>query len=372
MLGLSDTVRHLRPLLERNPPLKALAKQADIRAARLHHSLAARLPQLIRPAPRQLTIAITSHCNLHCVGCHYGSGDFMPGKSLSLETVCDAVSDARQAGIDTVRFYGGEPLLHPDLPAMVAHTVKQGLRVYVTSNGTHLKHKIDPLFQAGLRMLTIGFYGLEDAYEAYTRRRGHFARLEQGLQTVRARYGDAVQLQLNFVVMRPACHPQAWQGAWEFARRFNMYFHLDLVGSTTPFFKNDPHGAEQFQAGDRPALDQMVAAFLRYKSEDPVHFVHSPEFIRSVPDWVLHGSGMRVPCDAYRLLWIGADGTVQLCDTAFRLGNLHEQPLRDIMFTRQHRQAARDGFLLNCPNCMCKVESRIQKHAPSVRRYGAQ
>ena len=80
---------------------------------------------------------------------------------------------------------------------------------------------------------------------------------------------------------------------------------------------------------------------------------------------------MRVPCDAYELLWIGADGTVQLCDAALPLGNIRERRLRDIMFTDTHRKAAQDGFRLNCPNCTCKVQSRIQKHAASVRRYAA-
>jgi cyclic pyranopterin phosphate synthase len=62
---------------------------------------------------------------------------------------------------------------------------------------------------------------------------------------------------------------------------------------------------------------------------------------------------------------------VQLCYAAFKLGNLHEQPLRAMLFGAEHRQAAQDAFLLNCPNCHCERESRILKHAQSRRHYRA-
>jgi sulfatase maturation enzyme AslB (radical SAM superfamily) len=90
-----------------------------------------------------------------------------------------------------------------------------------------------------------------------------------------------------------------------------------------------------------------------------------------VPDWVLDCADMRVPCDAYELLWVGADGSVQLCDTSFPLGNVHETRLRDLLFTPAHHQAARDGFALKCPNCTCKVDSRLRRHGPSWRKYSA-
>lgn len=78
---------------------------------------------------------------------------------------------------------------------------------------------------------------------------------------------------------------------------------------------------------------------------------------------------MRVPCDAYELLWIGADGSLQLCDTALPLGNVRTQRLRDILFSEAHTQAARNAFRLNCPNCTCCAETRIAKHGASYRRY---
>ena len=54
-----------------------------------------------------------------------------------------------KSGSTTVRLYGGEPLLHRDLPKMVEHAVALGLRVDVSTNGILLKEKVDDLYGAG-------------------------------------------------------------------------------------------------------------------------------------------------------------------------------------------------------------------------------
>ncbi len=76
-----------------------------------------------------------------------------------------------------------------------------------------------------------------------------------------------------------------------------------------------------------------------------------------------------MPCDVKNLLWIGADGTVQLCYVTFKLGNIRERRLRDMLFTAEHKAAAQDAFKLKCPNCHCERDSRIQKHLSSRLHY---
>lgn len=80
---------------------------------------------------------------------------------------------------------------------------------------------------------------------------------------------------------------------------------------------------------------------------------------------------MCVPCDSHLMMWVGADGTVQQCYVTYRLGNLHEHRLRDLLFTAEHRRCARDSFQLGCPNCHCRYDRRVHKHAPSRARYSA-
>src|SRR5690349_20926518 len=103
-----------------------------------------------------MMIAVTSHCNARCIGCRYGR-DFMPNSRLDWEIVRDLLDDAREANISSIRLYGGEPLLHPDLPRMVEHCRKLGLHPLVTTNAVLLEKRIDDLYAAGLRDVTIGF-----------------------------------------------------------------------------------------------------------------------------------------------------------------------------------------------------------------------
>lgn len=294
----------------------------------------------------------------------------MPGAQLSLPMVLGAIEDATAAGVHRIRFYGGEPLLHPHLPDMVQHARALGAQPYITTNGTHLGRKIGRLYEAGLRLATVGFYGVNDLYDSYTQKRGHFARLERSLAKVRSDCGSDFELQLNYVLLRETCNLKALEDAWSFAKRFDMHFHVDTANYAAPFFVQGLDSDLQLRPADRPAAEAVTQAMLALKREEPARFVHSETYIRSIPDWLLLGPNMRVPCDAYDLIWIGANGTVQLCDVTLPLGNLHEKPLRAMLFSDAHVQAARDAFQLKCPNCTCKAETRIRKDAASQRRYG--
>lgn len=292
----------------------------------------------------------------------------MVGKQLPLAKVRELLDDAKEAGVELVRLYGGEPLLHPHLPEMVKHAVGLGLSVYVTTNGTLLDRKIDALYEAGLRHLSIGYYGALDGYDSYVQRKNSYRRLEEGLDAVRTRYPD-VQLQLNYLIMKPSCNLEALSHAWTIAQRYQMSFHTDLVHYSLPYFVEGPESALQLGPEDKERIERLVARLLELKGQHPGRFKDSIPSIRSIPDWLLKKAEMKVPCDAGNLLWVGADGAVQLCYVTFSLGNIHERRLKDIVFTQQHHAAARDAFHLKCPNCHCERNNRILKHLPSLIRY---
>ncbi|MBS1813126.1 MAG: radical SAM protein [Acidobacteria bacterium] len=359
------------PPLRKFPKLKQAAIEADKRIELLRHAAADYFPQVIQPNTRSLTVAITAYCNLRCVGCRYGR-DFMPNSQLPWELARDMFDDAKAAGVEYVRLYGGEPLLHPDLPKMVAHCVKIGLRVYVTTNGVLLKDKVDELYDAGLRDFTIGFYGVKDHYDNYVQRKDRFAQLEASLDYVREKYGIEIGLRMNWLLMRPSCSVTALHEAFQYVEKYNFPMRVDLVHYSLPYFTEGPEKMLQFRAEDLPAIKEVTKELVRLKLEKPALIDQSALSLTSIPDWLIKGEAMRVPCDKYQMLWIGADGTVQLCYVTFKLGNLHETRLRDMLFTSLHHQAARDAFAVNCPNCHCGYDSRVHKHLPSLRKYTAE
>jgi MoaA/NifB/PqqE/SkfB family radical SAM enzyme len=368
-MGLrSQLIRLLRPVTNDRPSLKQRFVQLDSTVARWQHSLAASIPNLIRPQPRLLTVAITARCNLRCLGCRY-ERDFMLGKQLPLGIVLDLLDDAREAGFERVRLYGGEPLLHRDLAQMVDRASEVGLNPYITTNGLLLGDKIEELYNAGLRSLTIGYYGRNNGYDLYVQKRGSFDRLERSIAAVRDRYGMGVTMQMNFLLSKASAHLQELQAAWKFALRYNLRFQVDLVHYSLPYFSEGVDRELQFSSGDRPLLESITSALADMKTSRPDLYPESIQSIYSIADWAVKGEEMRVPCTAYRLVWVGADGTVQLCYVTFKLGNLHKQRLRELLFTDAHYGACRDAFELNCPHCHCERDDRIRADSASYRLY---
>lgn len=364
----SRIIRRLRPWLRRHQGAGQVLRWGEQQIALLRHDLALYAPVLVRPRPRQITIAVTASCNLRCMGCRYGR-DFMPGAHLAWEVVRDCLDDAHAAGVATARFYGGEPLLHSDLPRMIEHATRLGMDAYVTTNGTLLADRVEDLHTAGLRWLTIGFYGMGERYDEYTQRPGHFERLRGGLAAARDRFGESLAIQINYVLSRRSCSVTDVRAAWSVAREFDLYMGVDPISHTIPFFR-DPAGTLDFTEEHRAELEAVTAELLRCKQERPNRVPPSVTFLRALPDLLLRDAASRIPCDAYELIWVGADGSVQLCDVHFPLGSLKEQRLRDILFSAAHCKAAVDGFRLRCPTCMCKIDSRIRRHRRSLHLYG--
>ena len=358
----------IAPIIRKHPTIKSFVARTEDGLEMLRHSAAHYMPQIIRPRTYKIMIAVTADCNSRCVGCRYGR-DFMPGHQLSLEMARQVLEDAREAGFYSIRLYGGEPTLHPDLPKMVEAAVDLRLRPYVTTNASTLHRKIDDLYSAGLRDLSVGFYGVGKEYDEYTQRPGLFDKVERGIATVRERYGDEIDMQLNWLLMRPRANLDSLHRAWEFANKYQMPMRVDLVHYSLPYFQEGPERAIQFRPEDRPVIEEITRELIRLKEENPKMIHHDLRGLRSIPDWLIKGPDMKVPCTAYEMIWVGADGSVQMCYVTFPLGNLHERRLRDMLFSKEHRCAARDGFELNCPNCHCSSNERIMRHAPSRRLY---
>jgi molybdenum cofactor biosynthesis enzyme MoaA len=283
--------------------------------------------------------------------------------------VRNLLHDCVDVGIWDVRFYGGEPLLHKDLAKMVGLSTSLDLQCHVTTNGILLGRRIEELYDAGLRNITIGFYGTDEGYNTYVQRKDRFAELESSAERVRQRYGDSVNMRINWLLMRPSCSVDALHSAVEFADRFGMTMQVDLIHYSLPYFSEGPDRVLQFRPEDRPAIETVRDELVRLKTERPTLINQSVEGLRSIPDWLIKGPDMRVPCDSHQMLWVGADGTVQQCYVTFRLGNLHENRLPELLFTEAHRKAARGSFDLTCPNCHCHYDQRIRKHRPSAHHY---
>jgi len=151
-----------------------------------------------------LRISVTDRCNLRCRYCMpAASYRWLPTDSLLTFDEVERVARAFvELGVRKIRLTGGEPLLRPGLPDLVARLARlPGLAdLALTTNGTRLAEAAEPLRAAGLHRLTISLDTLDDAAMRALTRHGSPVDVRAGLAAAAA--AGFVGTKLNTVVMR--------------------------------------------------------------------------------------------------------------------------------------------------------------------------
>jgi hypothetical protein len=75
------------------------------------------------------------------------------------------------------------------LANFIEHSIKVGIKPVITTNAMLLDKQMPRLYDAGLRGLSIGYYGVSEAYDSYTGRKGAYSQLERSIATVRMYMG---------------------------------------------------------------------------------------------------------------------------------------------------------------------------------------
>ena len=122
-----------------------------------------------------LRISVTDRCNIRCFYCMPEQGaKFFPISSLlSFDQIIRFVSAALPLGIHKIRLTGGEPLVRPKLPDLIAGLNElRGIRdLALTTNGVLLSGCAKALYEAGLRRLNIHLDTLDrERFRAISRR----------------------------------------------------------------------------------------------------------------------------------------------------------------------------------------------------------
>lgn len=83
----------------------------------------------------------TNECNLRCKHCYRNAKDKAKGELSTAEGMA-LIEEIARAGFRMIIFSGGEPLLRPDIFALVEHACKKGLRPVFGTNGTLITRAI--------------------------------------------------------------------------------------------------------------------------------------------------------------------------------------------------------------------------------------
>jgi GTP 3',8-cyclase len=285
-----------------------------------------------------LRISVTDRCNIRCFYCMPEEGaEFAPiAQLLTFEQITRFVAAALPLGINKIRLTGGEPLLRPKLPDLIA-SLRQldGITdLALTTNGVSLAQHVQRLYGAGLRRLNIHLDTLDrERFRAITRRDD----LPRVLAGIDAALQAGFTVKLNAVAIKGLTEPDVLELV-----RFGRQNKVEVR-----FIEFMPLDAQRLWAMDRVlTADEMIGTITR-------------EFgpLTSVPD-----ADPRAPAtefqfeDGFRLGFI-ASISRPFCMNCNRLRLTSDGKMRYCLFAREETDVR---ALLNSPDSGEALQTAIR------------
>ncbi|MBN1282258.1 MAG: adenosyl-hopene transferase HpnH [Proteobacteria bacterium] len=133
----------------------------------------------VKRFPLVLMLEPLHACNLTCSGCgRIREYKAQMSRMLSLEQSLKAVEDC---GAPVVSICGGEPLIYPEISALVEKTLERNRVVYLCTNGWALEEKL-PLFTPHRRFnINVHIDALAATHDMIVEKRGAFDRAVAGI-----------------------------------------------------------------------------------------------------------------------------------------------------------------------------------------------
>jgi len=238
------------------------------------------------PAPAIFHVHPSLRCNLSCGHCYSSSSP--KGGGLEPALVAAAIADAAALGCNVLSVSGGEPLMVPELPAMLAAGKACGMHVQIATNGWFLG---SPALAAAAPFLDLVAVSIDGPPELHNAMRGSpraFARLEAGLLALRALADGRLHWGFIHTVTAPGWEHLAWVArfAADAGAGLLQLHPLERAGRA----EDDALGLALDDDG--MAKTYIVSALLRAEYAGRMH-VHTD---------VLHREHLPEPCDSVSAL----------------------------------------------------------------------
>lgn len=147
------------------------------------HLVRERLTKGPGPIPLVLMLELTHACNLRCAGC--GRIREYSDTQAARLTRDQARESMVEAGTPIVSISGGEPLLHPQAPAIAGDALALGRVVYLCTNGLVLAQRLDEFTPHPHFYFNVHLDGPPEIHDALTGLPGTAERALEGIRLAR-------------------------------------------------------------------------------------------------------------------------------------------------------------------------------------------
>jgi len=199
---------YLKPLIDLAAPVPPAPPGVAVRERRALpvFNAAAHASPVPRPSkptiqPRSVRVSVTDRCDFACTYCRPSHNDGYAEGRLMVPVWRTMFQGLQKAGVRRVRLTGGEPLIHPEILAIVTELAAMGFEdVALTTNASQLARLARPLRAAGLHRLNISIDTLDPKRFHDITRGGDLARVLAGIDAALA--AGFAPIKLNTVVLR--------------------------------------------------------------------------------------------------------------------------------------------------------------------------
>jgi hopanoid biosynthesis associated radical SAM protein HpnH len=132
-----------------------------------------------RRYPLVLMLEPLHACNLTCTGC----GRIREYSQTIKEklTVEECLASVDEAGAPIVSICGGEPLIYPDIGALVRGILKRRKHIYLCTNGMFIKKRLHEFRPTSRFFFNVHLDGLEQTHDLAVERKGVFKAAVEGV-----------------------------------------------------------------------------------------------------------------------------------------------------------------------------------------------
>jgi hopanoid biosynthesis associated radical SAM protein HpnH len=123
-------------------------------------------------------------CNLTCTGC----GRIREYSSTIKEklTVQECLQSVDEAGAPIVSICGGEPMIYPEIGALVHGILKRRKHVYLCTNGMFIKKRLGEFKKTRRMFFNVHLDGLEETHDMAVEREGVFKAAVEGIKAAKS------------------------------------------------------------------------------------------------------------------------------------------------------------------------------------------
>jgi MoaA/NifB/PqqE/SkfB family radical SAM enzyme len=247
-------------------------------------ALKALVQMRVRKRPFVLSHGINARCNLRCPFCEYWRA---PGPEMTLDAIFAMLKDARSFGIGVYNAWTAEPLLRPDLPAILGCAKSLGIVTSLITNGQLLSSRIEDLDDLDYLSVSV------DGIDSYREIRG--AAVEPVIEGIRAARKAGHAVLMNCVVSRknlseledlvrlaeelgalisfePLHETPGFEGVWE---------EMGIRDSDIPEYRRSVDRLVEMKKEGRPIINSLT--YLGMVRDRNLDFrCHAPQIVLSV------------------------------------------------------------------------------------------